>query len=136
MLRCFALCLAAAVLCPCVASADSVPVIVTYEMKKHRDEARSVVRDPKAYWIRQILTRIVSRMPTLSKPPKDPIVVRLSFVVGRDGRLVSKAISTSSGNEVADRAAIAMLESAQPFPPMPAAMSDAELSFTLPVRFR
>ena len=62
--------------------------------------------------------------------------MRISFAVGRDGQLVSKEISQSSGNAEADAMAMAMLDGAQPFPPMPEAMRGAQMSFTLPVRFR
>lgn len=118
------------------ARADELPIIVTYELKKQRRETRANARNPKGFWIHQVAARIETKAAELPTPLKEPVTVRVTFVVGRDGRLVSKAIEAPSGTEAADKAVLAMLDRAQPFPPMPAAMTDAELSFTLPIRFR
>ena len=136
MRRCFSLCLAVAILAPGLpVRADDTPVIVTYELRKQRQAARLVERNPKSFWVHQVLARIEGKAPVLSKPLKEAVTVRLTFIVGRDGHITSKAVTASSGNANADEAALAMLERAQPFPRMPAAMTETDQSFALPVRF-
>lgn len=116
--------------------AEDLPIMYTYEARKQRLEALAAARDPKRFWIRQVFNRIESKIADLPKPLKESVTVRLNFSVAHDGRLLSKAIISPSGDETADKAAVTMLERAAPFPPMPDAMSDAEMTFALPVRFR
>ncbi len=61
--------------------------------------------------------------------------VVVSFVLDRDGRVLSSSIVTGSGDAAFDAAALAMLERASPVPPPPPIVADGGLSFTLPVIF-
>ncbi|AHB49252.1 biopolymer transporter TonB [Hyphomicrobium nitrativorans NL23] len=61
--------------------------------------------------------------------------VVVKFTVGTDGALLSKDVMTSSGAEVLDRAAIAALERASPFPPIPPDVSRDPMTFTQSFRF-
>jgi periplasmic protein TonB len=61
--------------------------------------------------------------------------VVMRFTVGLDGELLSKEVATSSGSDVLDQAAIAALERAAPFPPIPPEVSSRPLAFTQPFRF-
>jgi len=117
-------------------AAETLPVIVTYEMQKEHEAARAVQRDPRSFWVHQIMARIESKRMTPTRDLNAPVTVQVAFTVARDGRLVSSAIPRSSGVDEADTIALAMVRGAEPFPAMPAAMSDADVSFTLPVRFR
>lgn len=124
-------------LCAGVARAtQTLPIIVTYEMERRRDAERIERRDPKEFWVRQIVARLEDKKPTETLGLKQPATAQVSFTVGRDGTIVSKAIAKTSGVAAVDAEALAMLERAQPFPPMPATMSGATLSFSLPLRFR
>lgn len=60
--------------------------------------------------------------------------VLLAFSLSRDGTLTRAEIAGPSGDAALDRAVLARLKAASPFPPPPAAMSDAALSFTVPVQ--
>jgi protein TonB len=62
-------------------------------------------------------------------------VAHVTFVLDRAGRLTSSRLVTTSGSLALDREALEMIKRAQPFPPPPAAVSDAGLIFTVPVRF-
>jgi len=62
--------------------------------------------------------------------------VLLAFTLSRDGSVTGAAIARSSGEDVLDRAVLAGLAAAAPFPPPPAAIGDAALSFTVPVQVR
>lgn len=58
----------------------------------------------------------------------------LSFVVSRDGAVVSSALSESSGAPALDEATLTMLRRATPFPPMPAG-GPPTMSFRTAVRY-
>jgi protein TonB len=62
--------------------------------------------------------------------------VLLQFTVAPSGRLLDRAVIRSSGTPVLDRAAIASLERAAPFPPFPPELSSSPLTFTVPFQFR
>ena len=115
---------------------EPTPIIVTYERHKARTDARAAVRDPKSFWVGQIVGRIEDRKPKLNLSLRAPLTVAMSFVVGRDGRLLSSSVARSSGDPAVDRQAVAVLASAAPFPPMPAGLSDDSMSFSLPLRFK
>lgn len=62
--------------------------------------------------------------------------VVVKFVVDARGNIVSHEIATSSGVKVLDEAAIASIEKAAPFPPMPQGLSDSAMVITVPFRYR
>lgn len=62
--------------------------------------------------------------------------VGLTFSLSPDGRLIAATVSTSSGSEILDRAALAALQRAAPFPPSPEAASPQQLTFSIPFQFR
>src|SRR5690606_30763750 len=61
------------------------------------------------------------------------VVVR--FTVGRQGELLSSEIAKSSGHQVLDEAAIASINRAAPFPPMPSEADDGPLVVSVPFKF-
>lgn len=115
---------------------EPLPVIVTYEMQRQSDAARVERRDPRAFWVRQIVARLEDKKPEGTIGLTQPATAKVGFVVARDGRIVSKSIEASSGVPAVDREALAMLDRAQPFPPMPQAMDGKDVAFSLPLRFR
>ncbi len=56
------------------------------------------------------------------------------FHIDRDGRLLDATIETSTGRSALDRAALALVRRAAPFPAIPAEMPDM-LEVSLPIRF-
>jgi protein TonB len=63
-------------------------------------------------------------------------VVKFAFSIDRQGRVVSSRVAETSGDAAVDRAALATLEKAQPFPPPPAGMRGDAFPFTMPLKFR
>ncbi len=63
-------------------------------------------------------------------------VSRLSFTLGRNGQVLSSRLSGSSGHPALDSEALAMVRRAQPFPPIPAELKQASISFSVPIAFR
>jgi protein TonB len=62
--------------------------------------------------------------------------VQVSVTIDRNGRLLSHRIAGSSGSPVLDRAALASIERAQPYPRFPAGMTQAQASRTIPLHLR
>jgi periplasmic protein TonB len=62
-------------------------------------------------------------------------VARVSFTIDHAGRLLHSSIVQSSGSEVLDQEALAMLARAQPMPRPPDQLTDADLTFVVPVNF-
>ncbi|MDA5194007.1 energy transducer TonB [Govanella unica] len=62
-------------------------------------------------------------------------VAQLYFRMNRDGRVLSYRLEASSGHASLDDATIRMIERANPLPPFPPEMKDAELELVVPVEF-
>ncbi len=62
-------------------------------------------------------------------------VVLLYIVMERDGSVIESRIQESSGHRLLDEAALAMLERAQPLPPIPDDIRKERLRFVVPVQF-
>jgi periplasmic protein TonB len=62
-------------------------------------------------------------------------LVQVGFTVTRNGRVTSSRVVRSSGFASIDRAALEMLQRAQPLPSFPPEMHQASDSFTAPVNF-
>ncbi len=61
--------------------------------------------------------------------------VMVRFTVGPDGSLISRAVERSSGSKVLDEAAVAALDRAAPFPPMPQNVAQGPLEVSVPFEF-
>jgi protein TonB len=62
-------------------------------------------------------------------------VAMVHFVVRRNGQIDRLAIAKSSGNEGLDKAAIDIMQKAQPLPPIPDRMHTDRVDGTLPINF-
>ena len=61
--------------------------------------------------------------------------VLLKFTVGPRGELLSRTVQRSSGSKVLDDAAMAALDRAAPFPPLPQEIASGPLEVQVPFRF-
>jgi protein TonB len=61
--------------------------------------------------------------------------VMVRFTVGPDGNLISRAVEKSSGSTVLDEAAVAALDRAAPFPPMPQNVAKGPIEVSVPFEF-
>ena len=73
------------------------------------------------------------RYPSAARGKSGTVVVR--FVLNRAGDVIESAVTKSSGNDVLDREAIAILQRATPFPAFPAAKSGTQDTYIAPVSF-
>jgi protein TonB len=70
------------------------------------------------------------------RPAKGRGTAVVSFTVNRNGKVVASRIARSSGSSAVDDEALAMIARAQPMPPFPAIISEAEETFVQSIRFR
>jgi protein TonB len=75
------------------------------------------------------------RYPGNAQSHSEQGVVILSFSVDRDGHVLARHIAQSSGHADLDEEVMAMILRAQPLPPFPAMMTQAQLDLTVPIRF-
>lgn len=61
--------------------------------------------------------------------------VWVRFKIGPTGELLERQITTSSGSKVLDEAAVAALDRAAPFPPMPNAVAHEPMVVSVPFKF-
>ena len=61
--------------------------------------------------------------------------VLVRFELNREGAVIGSEVKKSSGNSILDRAALAILHHASPFPSFPAAKPEAQDSYLAPVEF-
>jgi protein TonB len=63
-------------------------------------------------------------------------MVRIAFSVGEKGEVLDAKVVASSGSPLLDAEAIAMVNRAMPFPPLPKGLGRQAMSFTVPARFQ
>ena len=61
--------------------------------------------------------------------------ITVTFRVDKQGNVLSQTIVQGSGYEILDREALATIARANPMPPVPADISTATVSLTVPIRF-
>jgi protein TonB len=61
--------------------------------------------------------------------------VLIRFTVGRSGEILSREVKKSSGSKILDDAAMAALDRASPFPPMPENLAQGPLEVQVPFNF-
>lgn len=62
--------------------------------------------------------------------------VGLTFSVSSNGRLLAVKVSMSSGSDILDQAALAAVQEAAPFPPLPETVPTPQWTFSIPFQFR
>jgi protein TonB len=73
------------------------------------------------------------RYPAAARGKSGTVVVRSAL--NRAGDVIESAVTKSSGNDVLDREAVAILQRASPFPAFPAAKSGTQDTYIAPVSF-
>lgn len=75
------------------------------------------------------------RYPRTAQLRRQEGVVLLSFVMDRNGRVLAHRLQQTSGHVALDREVEALIQRAQPLPPLPATMAQARLEVVVPIRF-
>jgi protein TonB len=89
-----------------------------------------------ASWQRQLMAHLErhKRFPPEARGAHG--IATLAFSIDRNGRVLASRIVGSSGLPALDSATVEMIRRASPLPPPPTGMSDRQLSFTLPIRYK
>jgi len=90
-----------------------------------------------ARWQTQLAAHIerFKRYPAEARSRGEQGIAKVAFKIDHQGHLLGSRIVQSSGSAALDQETLAMLARAQPMPPPPDQVSDAQLSFVVPVRF-
>jgi TonB family protein len=88
-----------------------------------------------SHWQQALVARLdrFKRYPAQARGAEG--VASLAFTIDRKGNVLSSQIATTSGSAVLDATVLALVKRAAPFPPPPAVVADADLSFVVPIRF-
>ncbi len=94
-------------------------------------EAPANAEDYVAAVVTQIRRVRINTAPLREAGVSGKLSTLVTFTTGADGRLVSSAVSESSGNPVYDNIAMATIRSAEPFPLFAPDMGAADRSFSI-----
>ncbi len=86
-------------------------------------------------WRSQLVARLERYKRYPSDARGDAGTTQVAFRVDRSGGVHNVRIARSSGSSLLDRETLSLLDRAQPMPPPPAGVSEAELSVVAPVRY-
>jgi protein TonB len=90
-----------------------------------------------ASWRDLVLARLQQnkRYPASAEARREQGVATLSFSVDRNGRVLARSITRSSGSAGLDDEVLAMVQRAQPLPAFPPAMTQGSVNLVVPIRF-
>ncbi|MGJ5176777.1 energy transducer TonB [Bradyrhizobium oligotrophicum] len=89
----------------------------------------------KDNWIKALLQQLKASRRYPLQATDQGGSAKVVFQIDRAGRLLSAALTESTGDPALDQEALAMVERAQPFPPPPPDLPDSDLTLLLPVVF-
>jgi protein TonB len=75
------------------------------------------------------------RYPPEAHSKREHGIVKVSFVVDRQGNIMSSTIAKSSGSDALDRETLALLQRAQPLPTPPSDVGGTQFAFSVPILF-
>ncbi|MDR2349183.1 MAG: energy transducer TonB [Deltaproteobacteria bacterium] len=75
------------------------------------------------------------KYPPTAQSRRQTGLVKVSFVINRDGGIHSALVVQSSGHSVLDDEVLALLKRVSPLPPLPASSGLSSLKITVPLRF-
>ena len=88
-------------------------------------------------WQAELLGRLqhAKRYPDAARERDEQGVATVSFVLDRGGHVLSAALVRSSGSAALDGEALALVQRAEPLPPMPPVMAGGSIRLTVPITF-
>ena len=91
--------------------------------------------DALVAWKKQIVTRLNASKRFPPEARGQSRVAKVTFVLDRSGKLISRKLTQSSGLLALDKEALATVGRAQPFPAPPAEIDDDSLTLIVPLVF-
>jgi protein TonB len=116
------------------AAAPSRPSRVASAPNPGEDSVGS--REGQASWNAEVVAHIRRHVAYPSDGNGASGTAMVSVVIDRNGRLLSRRLSRSSGSPALDRAALSIIDRAAPFPRFPPVMRQAQESRTVPLNMR
>jgi protein TonB len=90
----------------------------------------------RASWLSEFIAHMRRFNTYSASGSKESGTVRITVTIDRNGRLLSHRVVGSSGSSTLDRAALDIVQRAQPFPRFPASMSQAQMVEVIPLHLR
>jgi protein TonB len=90
----------------------------------------------RASWLSEFIAHMRSYNTYSASGSKESGTVRIGVTIDRNGRLLSHRVVGSSGSPTLDRAALDIVQRAQPFPRFPASMPQAQMVEVIPLHLR
>ena len=87
----------------------------------------------RASWLSEFIAHMRSYNTYSASGSKESGTVRVGVTIDRNGRLLSHRVVGSSGSPTLDRAALDIVQRAQPFPRFPTSMSQAQMVEVIPL---
>ena len=93
--------------------------------------------NPETSWHARLLAHLEQhkRYPAIARQRRQQGKVQIRFTMDRQGNVLASEVIATAGFILLDRAALAMLNHAQPLPPPPTEISGQILEMDLPVQF-
>ena len=106
-------------------------------LPRDQDVASVGADDGQAAWRGQLIAQLqrAKRYPAAVAAEHPTGTVLLSFTMSRNGHVLARHIVHSSGSSALDQEALATVERAQPLPPFPPSMPQAQTGLTVPITF-
>ncbi len=120
---------------PEVVQAQEQPQQVAIATEQSSGEEQKGSIDPALF--KQYLGKLSETVQKAKINPRSKLngTVWVKFKVSPGGELLSREITSSSGSKVLDEAAVAALDRAAPFPPMPQEVATGPLDVSVPFKF-
>ncbi|MCV0368408.1 MULTISPECIES: TonB family protein [Filomicrobium] len=116
-----------------IAAAASVEEISVKELKAAAQAQEGGDASARTAYLGKLQRHISAHKVNPRTNRRGTVIVR--FTVSPTGQLLSREITKSSGSEQLDKAALAALDKAAPFPPFPKGVVNRELAVSVPFRF-
>jgi TonB family protein len=87
-------------------------------------------------WRNQMVDRITRSMAFPARAQCREGLVKISFLIDREGHLIASEIAESSKVPAFDAEALAMVKRGNPYPPPPKGVGGPHVTLTVPVRFK
>jgi len=122
---------------PAARSAETAPAQAPKLTASPRQQGDASVGadDGRLAWLGELRARVLREKRYPADAERQNVTVQINFTVTRNGRVLSRHITRSSGSPAYDQEALAMIERAQPLPPFPPSMPQAQTVLTIPITF-
>lgn len=116
-----------------VATLEQVEQLKVEELQSSGEEKRADKSTEKSQYLGKLRYHLEAKKVNPRSQLSGQVVIQ--FEVDSTGAVISRLVTSSSGSKVLDDAAIASIDRATPFPPMPEVLSGETIVVSVPFRF-